>query len=142
MSEFNLYKDEYPVGAKNFIDYVQRTYIGAKGRAPMFSPDIWNLYRRILDNDITTNNSLEAFNRTFNGSACRKSNVWQTVTSFQREDRLFKQRVSEMSRGIFLDQNPGKKRRSLEKHNFVKNIVLKYEDMLLEEYFHSLVYKV
>lgn len=49
-----------------YIGYFQSTYIGnvvgANRAAPLFSPEFWNLFQRVLDNDPLTNNAVEGHN--------------------------------------------------------------------------------
>ena len=67
--EENFVEDE---DVESFIGYVEKAYIGrlnhrtGQRKKPMFPAETWNIHQRILNDQPTTNNSVEAWNSRWN----------------------------------------------------------------------------
>jgi len=142
MAEYNAWKEQYPPAVKNYLDYIQRTYVGTKTRGPAFAHNAWSLYDRVLNDSKLTNNDIESFNSAFNGSSTKRPNVWQTVKAFQREETLADQRVLELRRHELTVEHRGRAQRLKEKQACIKEIVQSYNPDYIEDYFKALFQKV
>lgn len=140
--EYNEFKDSYPTSSKNFMDYIQRTYIGTKNRCPMYEHAMWSAHDSILEDCHLTNNAIESFNRSFNISATRTPNVWRTIESFQREDRLAKLKCLQIRRGDYVDSNPGRKQEVKDRYEKIKQIMHGYQRDCMGDFFQALIGKV
>jgi len=85
---------------EDFISYFEATYIGLCGRKgirkkPRFSISIWNQYKRALNKEDTTSNSVESWNNAWSFSVDSRAKLWNVLNAIQREEALAKARYYE-----------------------------------------------
>jgi len=84
--------DSYPPLLTPLANYWEDTYIGRQRRGrranPRFSIELWNVRERLVDNLPRTNNSVEAWHRSFQQTVdCQHPSVYKVIKySLQEQD--------------------------------------------------------
>lgn len=78
--------EDFKVELKSFGKYYESTWIERRNRPAMFEPALRNHYETILTGGPQTNNMLESYNRTWNGLAGSKPNVWGALELFVSQE--------------------------------------------------------
>ena len=58
-------------------------------RQPLYSIESWNQYDSILSGGVSTTNSVESFNRTWNMLVGSNPNIWKVCELFQKQESEF-----------------------------------------------------
>ena len=104
---------------ESFIGSLEKAYSGqlnhwtGQRKKPMFPAETWNIPQRILNDQPTTNNSVESWNACWSNTLVTSHNILRVVTAFKHEDSLARTKFQEQVAGRAIDPNPGQTRHGL-----------------------------
>ena len=127
----------------NYLFYVESTYIGQKNRLgvrknPRFPVTMWNIYTRIINQEPTTNNSVESWNARFNSSHRTNHNVLRIIRGFKAEDALARTKFQEEVVGKSTIHNPGRKNRISARYENLRLALTKYKKANIKEFMYGM----
>lgn len=129
---------------EDFLGYVERSYVGklnhrsGQRNKAVFPPEIWSNFKRILNNEPTTNNAVEAWNSTWNKSVGTNHNVLRVINHFKSEDSLARTKFQQVISGNNPDRNPGRTDRLSARMANLKIAATNYNPAFIKEYLYSL----
>ena len=139
--EENFVEDE---DVESFIGYVEKAYIGrlnhrtGQRKKPMFPAETWNIHQRILNDQPTTNNSVEAWNSRWNHTLGTGHNILRVITAFKHENSLARTKFQEQVAGQAIDPNPGQTRHRLARLEEIKYSLQNYNPLNIKEFLYDL----
>jgi hypothetical protein len=134
---------EYSDELEQFGIYYSNTWITWRnGRAPLFSPSLWNHYTSVKEDEPQTNNMLESHNRTWNSLVGYKPNVWVIQELFIKQDAEARRNYLSNAVGQDMHTNTGRKQRSLHSCGRVKFVVDAFESMSRSDYISTLAHNI
>lgn len=98
------------------LKYIEKTWIGKLNRQserdePLFARALWNQYESVLQDEARTNNSVEAWHRSFSRRAgCDHPPVWRLIDIMRTEQALTELKLTHAESG----ESPGKRKRVYE----------------------------
>ena len=92
----------------------------------------------MINDDITTNNMLESFNRTWNSLSGKSPSVWKIQELFVKQEADSHRSFVNNARGNDLNTNTGRKQQSLTSKARIKFIVDSFETISSKEYLQTL----
>ena len=97
--------DSYPPLLTPLANYWEDTYIGRQRRGrranPRFSIALWNVRERVVDNLPRTNNSVEAWHRSFQQTVdCQHPSVYKLIEHFRQEQDHFELKIERFLSGF------------------------------------------
>ena len=111
---------------KQILEYFETYYIGepnsknSKSRkAPMFSIDLWNVYKRVAEDLPRTNNPVEVWNKVFELSCQKHSTVNKLIEQFRLEQNNTDVIIDQINSGDIFKR----KRSELLKDEAIKDIL-------------------
>jgi hypothetical protein len=111
---------------KQILEYFETYYIGepnsknSKSRkAPMFSIDLWNVYKRVAEDLPRTNNPVEVWHKVFELSCQKHSTVNKLIEQFRLEQNNTDVIIDQINSGDIFKR----KRSELLKDEAVKDIL-------------------
>ena len=128
---------------EDFLSYVERVNIGrlnertGRRKQPLFPIPTWNVFQRIMNDEPTTNNSVESWNARWNGNLGTNHNVLRVVTAFKQEDALARTKFQQ-SLGGHTNPNPKQTGRKELRLAEIKSMMQQYSKINIQEYLHKL----
>ena len=83
------------------------TWIGTAKKAARFSHMMWTQYRNEMDQEATTNNAVESFNRSWNLAIGRKPTIWKVIRHFKAEHHHATKRANEVKEAMLNQTQAG-----------------------------------
>jgi len=126
-------------------DYFEDTFIGritrrGQERQPIFSPEIWNMYNRTMEELPRTNNTVEGWHRGFSSNVgCCHPNIFKFLKYLMREQAVQCVRMTQEVAGIAREP-PRKKYRDTTKR--IMSLVKKYDPTDLMSYLRGISYNL
>lgn len=133
---------ELPVDLQPILQWFEDSYVGRPNRRgngrrpPIFSPQIWSVYNRVLDGTDRTNNHAEAAHRRLQTElAMDHPTIWKFIDVLRKVQK---------GRDIFLEQlvaghaPPQKRRKYIEADNRIHRIVVDYRNRDLIQYLRGI----
>ena len=132
----------------SFVEYMDRTWIGRKDlstaankgqrfsrRKPLFPLDLWNQVDVEMSVDhgeemvMSTNNSMESYNRTMRNILGAKPNLWKVIQSLIAEEADTRRLLVSHAIGQDLSANTGRMQNVKEKHDRILCLVKRFQDL-------------
>ena len=102
----------------------------------MFPAETWNIHQRILNDQPTTNNSVEAWNFYWNHTLGH--NILWVITAFKHENSLARTKFQEQVEGQAINPNPGRTRHRLARLEEIKYSLQNYNPLNIKEFLYGL----
>ena len=121
--------------------YFEKTWTGPKQttraggrRKPRYDPKIWSVRDAIINADEFTTNISESFNSANKLSTVARPSVWALMSMIQKEESSARAKVAAIRSGHYKDSNPGRTKRREEKAERLRELVMSYETMTIEDF--------
>lgn len=155
---FELLKPNLPDETEHLIHYFERTWVGMwkleaeqedtgrptrrllKWKAPLFSPQVWSAYERILEGEPATTNHLEGWHNRFMNIVSKKHpGMWPFLIDLLHEQSNTELRVEQLLAG----QPPVRPRKSVrDAHSRVQSVVAKYNFSHVLQYLRGCAHNI
>lgn len=126
---FNLIVNSSPPIMKPFFDYFEEYYIGnyVEGSkstrvVPRFPREIWNCHERVIKELPRTNNSLEAWHKSFALEVPTHPTIDRLIEKFKIEQKRMETNLAQLRAGDFYER----KKEELHKDTLIKKEILNY----------------
>ena len=98
---------------------------------------MWSCYESVLSGTDLTTNVAESWNSVNKLSTVAKPNMWGLIRMFQKEESMARAKYTNVMCGRWVDQNPSRTKRTIEKKERLKQLVEKFDHMNLKDYIES-----
>lgn len=133
---------EIPLELQPLLQWFEDSYLGRPNRRgngrnrPIFPPETWSVYTRVLTDTDRTNNHAEAAHRRLQSElSMDRPTIWKLIYSLKQIQR---------GRDVFFEQlaagaePPRKKKKYIDSDNRIKCIVMDYENRSVIEYLRGI----
>ena len=101
-------------------------------------PSMWNVYERVLNDEPTTNNTIESWNAKWNNAHRANHNVARVVTGFKTEDALAQSKLQQQVAGTLTNPNPGRSDKRAMRLEQLKMAMSNYQRSNIKDYMFGL----
>lgn len=135
---------ELPQELQDLLNWFEDTYVGRQNRrgngrrAPLFLPEIWNLYQRTLNGEDRTNNNAEAAHRRLQYElGMQHPTIWRLIDGLRK---VQKGRDAYYEKLLAGHEPPQKLKKYRDADRRIHEIVCRFENMDAVEYLRSLAH--
>ena len=115
---------------------------GKSGRRPPTYPvQIWNLHEQLKESTgISSNNKLEAYNKTLNGQLGLSPNLWKAIEFLVGQETETRRIILANSRGDDMTNNSGRLAKVIAKRNQLRSVLNRYNNLSADLYIRQMAH--
>lgn len=142
---FDVLVDDCPPLMMPLTEYWEDTYIGRQRRGrranPRFALLLWNMRDRVIDNLPRTNNSVEAWHRSFQQTVdCHHPSVYKLIEHFRQEQDHYELKIERFRAGF--RQPESSKSKYVRLNRRLKALVPTYGTVPVADYLRGIAHNI
>ena len=129
-----------------YKEYVPKTFIAIRTRRtrnkvepPMFPHHLWNKFNDLNNDEILTNNSVEAWNLQWQKSLRRNPTIWDVIGGIRREAGLSEILLKEINEGTIRSNKTCRSTLNITKVCKMKEIMKSFTLLNCKEYLKKII---
>jgi hypothetical protein len=139
------WEDDFGPQLASFFKYVDATWIGELNprtrirKNPVYSHDLWNKFKAVLDGDHRTNNIVEGFNHGFSLSLPSRATEWSVIKRFRVEEAMAKVALHQAAmRNTGQSHNTSMNLKRQDREEKLRSVVSNFSNMSVQSYMESI----